>query len=669
MTEGAPLVLDLLNYIEQVEKLKSKPPFSVPTEFFVAYQHELKGLPELQFNVQVEGDDVWLRIPRLQEIAAPELDEALEPWVTLPQEPREAAGAQERDRRSGTVSVRSAARSSATTRRFSSTSTGTWRTSGSPGRRPSVRGARRSPATTSCSRCSRPSHRRAPKRRSNWSGASATPLGRRKASRRRVKYPLLVQSLRNLAQREDVRPRDSSARRRAAAGGRLLRRDGATGRQAARGLLAQRARHRRQPRQPVRGVHLRRHPEGRGRTPRSLRSATRSAPTTSRRRHRRDKLKITNTWVLFGRKRSGDIFLEDIRRLKKKVEDATTLPSVIRSLVERGDSTVQVRPEQPFRGLSTSDGGSQTRMELYFPMAYNDEQVSIVQKLHANDGVVVQGPPGTGKTHTIANVICHYLAQGKRVLVTAKGESALAVLQEKLPERHPPAQRRAAVGRARRHEAVRALDPDHRVERGGAQSDAGRGQHRAQLRSQAEPAARQDFPCRPHRGGATPRKHMRKHTFQGREVTPEEMAKAGAAGRRGAPVVRRRAAADQGRRAAIRRRRRQCAAAARMKVGDDLVYLDCSLPAPDDFPAWIGPAGAASRPRQGEVHRGQRHPRQPSSRWSTRRLETFEKAQALVKFLERPHGAEGQACGQRQAAVARRALASASPTCSRATRC
>jgi hypothetical protein len=32
-------------------------------------------------------------------------------------------------------------------------------------------------------------------------------------------------------------------------------------------------------------------------------------------------------------------------------------------------------------------------MELFFPMAYNDEQVSIVQKLHANDGVVVQGPP------------------------------------------------------------------------------------------------------------------------------------------------------------------------------------------------------------------------------------------------------------------------------------
>lgn len=45
----------------------------------------------------------------------------------------------------------------------------------------------------------------------------------------------------------------------------------------------------------------------------------------------------------------------------------------------------------------------------------------------------MQGPPGTGKTHTIANVICHYLAEGKRVLVTSKGESALAVLRDQLP--------------------------------------------------------------------------------------------------------------------------------------------------------------------------------------------------------------------------------------------
>ena len=71
---------------------------------------------------------------------------------------------------------------------------------------------------------------------------------------------------------------------------------------------------------------------------------------------------------------------------------------------------------------------------MYFPLPYNDEQVTIVQRLKRAPGVTVQGPPGTGKTHTIANVICHYLASGKRVLVTSRGEAALSVLQDKIPE-------------------------------------------------------------------------------------------------------------------------------------------------------------------------------------------------------------------------------------------
>lgn len=88
MALGAQGILDLLNYIEQVEKIKAKPTFSIPADApFVAYQHELNELPELQFNLQVEDDDIWLRIPRLQEISAPEPDEALKPWVTLPPSP------------------------------------------------------------------------------------------------------------------------------------------------------------------------------------------------------------------------------------------------------------------------------------------------------------------------------------------------------------------------------------------------------------------------------------------------------------------------------------------------------------------------------------------------------------------------------------------------------
>src|ERR1700710_1208614 len=87
MTEVAPLILDLLTYIEQVEKLKYKPTFTVPTEFFAVYQYELKGLPELQFNIQDDGSDVWLRVPRLHEIAPPQPDETLSTWINLPKTP------------------------------------------------------------------------------------------------------------------------------------------------------------------------------------------------------------------------------------------------------------------------------------------------------------------------------------------------------------------------------------------------------------------------------------------------------------------------------------------------------------------------------------------------------------------------------------------------------
>ena len=48
-------------------------------------------------------------------------------------------------------------------------------------------------------------------------------------------------------------------------------------------------------------------------------------------------------------------------------------------------------------------------------------------------GAVLRGPPGTGKSQTIANVICHYLATGRRVLVTSKGAPATEVLRQKLP--------------------------------------------------------------------------------------------------------------------------------------------------------------------------------------------------------------------------------------------
>lgn len=71
---------------------------------------------------------------------------------------------------------------------------------------------------------------------------------------------------------------------------------------------------------------------------------------------------------------------------------------------------------------------------IYFPKEYNDEQIEIIQKAKTNNKVLVQGPPGTGKSHTIANLICHLLASGKKVLITAYTKRALEVLKDKLPK-------------------------------------------------------------------------------------------------------------------------------------------------------------------------------------------------------------------------------------------
>jgi len=64
----------------------------------------------------------------------------------------------------------------------------------------------------------------------------------------------------------------------------------------------------------------------------------------------------------------------------------------------------------------------------------NREQLDIARQLARRDCVLVQGPPGTGKTHTIANLLGHLLAQGKRVLVTAHTPKALRVLRQKVVE-------------------------------------------------------------------------------------------------------------------------------------------------------------------------------------------------------------------------------------------
>ncbi len=149
---------------------------------------------------------------------------------------------------------------------------------------------------------------------------------------------------------------------------------------------------------------------------------------------------VTDSWVLFSRARANNFLIDDLKRLQEKIASGCDLPAGPLALVTPpSDKPVEFEPVN-FRGISSrgdTRGGAKPE-ELYFPLPYNNEQITIVQRLERAAGVTVQGPPGTGKTHTIANIICHYLATGRRVLVTSRGEPALAVLQKKIPEEIRP---------------------------------------------------------------------------------------------------------------------------------------------------------------------------------------------------------------------------------------
>ena len=71
-------------------------------------------------------------------------------------------------------------------------------------------------------------------------------------------------------------------------------------------------------------------------------------------------------------------------------------------------------------------------MDVLLSKEANKEQLEIAQRIERYNAVLVQGPPGTGKTHTIANLMGHFLAQGKSVLVTSYTKKALSVLKDKV---------------------------------------------------------------------------------------------------------------------------------------------------------------------------------------------------------------------------------------------
>lgn len=135
--------------------------------------------------------------------------------------------------------------------------------------------------------------------------------------------------------------------------------------------------------------------------------------------------------ALILRPRSLSAFARALRTIQSQVDAGGDVPPAFATLAEIETepavaSTDSDVPNEPDASLVDP--------EIFFPLVASDDQRAIATRLAQAHCVLVQGPPGTGKSHTIANLICHLLATGKRILITAKTPRALQVLAGLLPE-------------------------------------------------------------------------------------------------------------------------------------------------------------------------------------------------------------------------------------------
>lgn len=136
--------------------------------------------------------------------------------------------------------------------------------------------------------------------------------------------------------------------------------------------------------------------------------------------------RIAETPLLFVRSRAHgygaalDSILDDL-------DSRPDLPPALAEIVDAASLGVE-------RASNEAGDCQAEQPEPLFCLPANEEQADIARSISSRAGVVVQGPPGTGKTHTIANLIGHFLAQGKSVLVTSHTSKALRVLRDKVPE-------------------------------------------------------------------------------------------------------------------------------------------------------------------------------------------------------------------------------------------
>lgn len=114
--------------------------------------------------------------------------------------------------------------------------------------------------------------------------------------------------------------------------------------------------------------------------------------------------------------RANYFLAEDLRKLSE-LDIEQMLGTALTSWVDNTDLNIDSKiPEEK---------------DLFFPFPYDKYKLQVLSIVN-NKASIVQGPPGTGKSETIANLLCHFAANGKKVLFVSQKTQALKVVKDKL---------------------------------------------------------------------------------------------------------------------------------------------------------------------------------------------------------------------------------------------
>ncbi len=134
---------------------------------------------------------------------------------------------------------------------------------------------------------------------------------------------------------------------------------------------------------------------------------------------------------------SRDMFLANLHFAKlamvKDIEDNAAIVDrspLIRAMV--GDATARATYGAVLLETSGAELDARPAARDFLVLDADASQQRVVLAAETGRSLVVQGPPGTGKSQTIANLIAHCMATGRRVLFVAEKSAAIEAVAKRL---------------------------------------------------------------------------------------------------------------------------------------------------------------------------------------------------------------------------------------------